>query len=410
MERLSFMLSAAQVGITVTGLVVGYIAEPAVAALIQPLLDVVGAPDSVTPGIAVALGFVVATVLQMVLGELAPKNLALAKAETLAKALAPSTLAYLAVSRPVVEFFDNSANWVLRRVGVEPVEALHHGATLEELGNVIGESGGSAEHGTLSDDLSELLMRALSFSERTAAEVMVPRPDVVMARADDTAADLMGLVERHGHSHYPVVGQHTDDVLGVAGVRELMVLPPDATAPIGSICRAALLVPDTATLPGLVERMQGRRREEFACVLDEYGGLAGVVTLEDVAEEVIGDIADENDRTGAEAVRHDDWWETDAALRMDEVARSTGLALPDTDDYETVAGLVVAELGRFAEPGDRLLVHSGQDDTTDRRVEIEVVSVARHVPERVRLRAVHDAAARRGPQVATGRVEEVEHP
>jgi CBS domain containing-hemolysin-like protein len=409
MKRLSFMLSAAQVGITVTGLVVGYIAEPAVSALIQPLLDVVGVPASAAPAIAVALGFLVATVLQMVLGELAPKNLALAKAESLAKALAPSTLVYLAVSRPVVELFDNSATWLLRRIGIEPVEELHHGATLEELGYVIGESGGSAEHGSLSDDLSDLLMRALSFSERTAAEVMVPRPDVVIALADDTAADLIGLVARHGHSHYPVVGQHADDVLGVAGVRELMMLPPRAATPIGSICRPALLVPDTVTLPGLVVQMQGRR-EEFACVLDEYGGFAGVVTLEDVAEEVVGDIADEDDRAEAEAVRHDGWWEIDAALRMDEVARSTGLALPDADDYETVAGLVVTELGRFAEPGDRLMVRSGQGDAPDRPVEIEVVSVARHVPERVRLRAADDAAVHPDPRSVDGREEEVEHP
>jgi CBS domain containing-hemolysin-like protein len=274
---------------------------------------------------------------------------------------------------------------------------------------VIGESGGSAEHGTLSDDLSDLLMRALSFSERTAAEVMVPRPDVVIARADDTAAGLIRMVGRHGHSHYPVVGRHLDDVLGVAGVRELMALPPRATTPIGSICRPALLVPDTVTLPILVAQMQSRR-EEFACVLDEYGGFAGVVTLEDIAEEVVGDIADENDRAEAEAVRHDGWWEVDAALRMDEVARTTGLALPDTDDYETVAGLVVTELGRFAEPGDRLVVRSGRDDASDRRVEIEVLSVTRHVPERIRLRAADDAAARPDPRSAGGRDEEVEQP
>ncbi|MGH8825128.1 MAG: hemolysin family protein [Jiangellaceae bacterium] len=393
MGRLSFMLSAAQVGITVTGLVVGYIAAPAVSALIRPLLETIGVSASATPGIAVALGFAVATALQMVLGELAPKNLALAKSEVLAKALAPSTLVYLAVSRPVVELFDNSASWLLRKVGIEPVEELHHGATLEELGYVIGESRESSEHGTLSDDLSDLLVRALSFSERTAAEVMVPRPDVVIVRSDATAADLTGLVARHGHSHYPVVGERTDDVLGVAGVRELMVLPPSAETPVGSICRPALVVPDTVSLPALVRQMQ-ERRDEFACVLDEYGGFAGVVTLEDIAEEVVGDIADENDEADVEVVRNDGWWEVDAALRMDEVARRTGLSLPDTDDYETVAGLVVAELGRFGEPGDRLLLRPGQDDRSGRRIEIEVLSVARHVPERVRLRAVEGTGNR----------------
>ncbi|WP_053205219.1 hemolysin family protein [Jiangella muralis] len=381
MERLSFMLSAAQVGITVTGLIVGLIAEPAFAQVVRPLLESVGLPASAVPGVSVAVGFAVATIIQMVLGELFPKNLALATPERLAKLLASSTHLYLAVSGPVVRLFDNSAAWLLRKAGIEPVEELHHGATLEELGHVIGESEAG---GSLSSQLSGILGRALYFSEHTAGEAMVPRPDVRAVRSDATAAAVVELVSTHGHSNYPVRGEETDEVVGVVGVRELMyVAPGDVDSMlVRDIARPPLLVPDSLPLPALVERMQDAG-DEFACVVDEYGGLAGIVTLEDVSEELFGDITDETDQQGVPVTQDGDWWQLDAGLRVDEAASRTRLPLHESDHYDTVAGLIVAELGRFAEPGDRLVVGS-RDDGRD-RVEIEVVTVARHVPELVRL-------------------------
>jgi CBS domain containing-hemolysin-like protein len=390
MRRLSFMLSAAQVGITVTALIVGAIAEPALAQAVRPAVEAAGIPDFAVRGIALAIGFSLATVIQMVLGELAPKNLALAKSETLAKRLAPSVVVYLAVAGPLVRLFDESANWLLRRIGIEPVEELHHGATLEELGHIIGESRESTEHGTLSDRLSELLERALSFTLRTAGEVMVPRPDVVHVPASSAPEDLLEVIADHGHSHYPVLGEGTDEVVGVVGVRELTRVPTGAVPglPVADLARPPLLVPDTIHLPALVEQME-EHGEEFACVLDEYGGLAGIVTFEDIAEELVGEIADENDAEVVVATEEAGWWEVDAGRRIDEVATYTGLRLPESDDYETVAGMIVTTLGRFAEPGDRLTVGRVAGDRT-MRVEVEVLSVARHVPERVRLRVRPD--------------------
>ncbi|MFF3757404.1 hemolysin family protein [Streptomyces sp. NPDC002185] len=381
LERLSFMLSGAQLGITVTGLVVGFLAEPSVSALLRPVLEGTGLSEGAVSAISAVLAFVLATVLQMVLGELAPKNLALAVPERLAKSLASSTLVYLKVVGPVVHVFDGAANRLLRRVGIEPVEELHHGATLEELSHLIGES---HEQGELPPDTAELLDHALEFSERTMDEVMVPRADAVFVRRDATLTEAVELIARHGHSNYPVLGDHPDDIAGVLGVNELMRLPASAfdTTTAGEAARRPLLLPDTLPLPRAVAQMR-ERDDEFAVVLDEHGGVAGLVTYEDIAEELVGDIADETDKVVALAAPDGAGWRVDAGRRLDEIEDATGIALPEEDDYDTVAGLIIDRLGRFPTIGDRLTV----DD-----VDIEVLSLDRHVPERVRIERVGSAA------------------
>ncbi|CAM5623008.1 hemolysin family protein [Streptomyces atroolivaceus] len=376
--RLSFMLSGAQLGITVTGLVVGFIAEPSVSALLRPALSGLGIPAGAVSGISVVLAFVLATVVQMVLGELAPKNLAIAVPERLAKALSGSTLAYLKVVGPVVRIFDGAANGLLRKTGIEPVEELHHGATLEELGHLIGES---HEQGQLPRGTAALLDHALEFSERTLHEVMVPRADAVFVRKDATAAEAIGLIGKHGHSNYPVLGDHPDDVAGVLGVRDLMALPAGRlTATAGAVAREALLLPDTLPLPGAVERMR-ERDDEFAVVLDEHGGVAGVVTYEDIAEELVGDIADESDTVTEVAVADGGGWLVDAGRRLDEVAETTGIELPSEEDYDTVAGLIIDRLGRFPAIGDHLTI--GLPDGAVAAIDVRALD--RHVPERVRI-------------------------
>ncbi|MGC0336892.1 hemolysin family protein [Streptomyces sp. SLBN-8D4] len=385
LERLSFMLSGAQLGITVTGLVVGFIAEPSVSALLKPALTGLGVPEGAVGGISVVLAFVLATVVQMVLGELAPKNLAIAVPERLAKALAPSTLGYLKVVGPLVHVFDGAANRLLRRVGIEPVEELHHGATLEELGHLIGES---HEQGQLPRDTAELLDHALEFSERTLDEVMVPRVDAVFVRKDATAAEAVDLIAEHGHSTYPVLGDHPDDIPGVLGVRELTRLQAHELTRVtaGALARAPLLLPDTLPLPEAVAQMR-ERDEEFAVVLDEHGGVAGIVTYEDIAEELVGDIADETDTVTELAVPDGDGWLVDAGRRLDEIADATGVELPEEEDYDTVAGLVVDRLGRFPAIGDRVTVEL----LGGGRAVIDVRTLDRHVPERVRVERVESA-------------------
>lgn len=387
--RLSFMLSGAQLGITVTALLVGFISEPAIATVIRPLLESAGVPGAAVPGIAVALAVAIATVIQMVLGELAPKNLGIARPEPVAKFLSRSTILYLKVAGPIIRLFDSAATGLLRRVGVEPVEEVEHGASPEELSRIISDS---ATAGDLPPRLSELLERALEFGDRTAEDVMVPRPRVVLLRAERPISDLLGAIRQHGHSRYPVLcDDNGEDVVGVTGVRELL-RSGLTDGPLEQITRPALLVPDSLPLPVVLERMRAAH-DDLACVIDEYGGLAGVVTIEDLAEELVGELIDENDPEPAGVVANGDGtWDLPGTLRLDEVERATKLSLPESDDYDTVAGLVLATLGRMAEPDDRVTVtltletdplENDGEDKAD--AVLTVLSVHRRVPEWVRL-------------------------
>lgn len=389
-DRLSFMLSGAQLGITVTTLLVGFIAEPAIADVIGPGLLAAGLPSAAVPGIAVAAGLVIATAVQMVLGELAPKNLGIARPEPVAKFLSRSTLVYLAVAGPAIRLFDGAATRLLRRVGVEPVEHIEHGATPEELSRIIAESEAAGE---LPHRLSDLLARALEFGDRTAEDVMVPRPRVVSLRADRSAADILDVLKRAGHSRYPVLDAE-DDVVGVTGLRELLhaMENGEADAPLARLARPALLVPETLPLPAVLKQMRAAD-DYFACVIDEYGGLAGIVTIEDMAEELVGELLDENDPEPLRAEPCEDGtWHVAGTLRLDEVERATGLSLPESEEYDTIGGLVMAKLGRLPEPGDSvtvpLVAQPLQDDDTTHTAVLTVLGVQRRVPDMVRLARV----------------------
>jgi Hemolysins and related proteins containing CBS domains len=390
-NRLSFMLSGAQLGITVTTLLVGFIAEPAIADVIRPGLLAAGLSPAAVPGIAVGAGLVIATAVQMVLGELAPKNLGIARPEPVAKFLARSTLVYLTVAGPVIRLFDGAATRLLRRVGVEPVEHVEQGATPEELSRIIAESEAAGE---LPERLSELLERALEFGDRTAEDVMVPRPRVVSLRADRPATDILDVLKRAGHSRYPVLDAG-DDVVGVIDLREYVraVENGEGDAPLARLARPALLVPDTLPLPAVLKQMRAAD-DYFACVIDEYGGLAGIITIEDLAEELVGELVDENDPEPMRAEPRDDGtWHVAGTLRLDEVERATGVRLPDGEEYDTIGGLVMAKLGRLPVPGDTVTVPLTaepllDDDGPAYTAVLTVLGVQRRVPDKVRLARV----------------------
>nr|BFE85083.1 hypothetical protein GCM10020093_076840 [Planobispora longispora] len=232
---------------------------------------------------------------------------------------------------------------------------------------------------------------------------MVPRPRVVLLRDDRPISDLIDAIGEHGHSRYPVLCHRDgEDVVGVTGVRELLRSGLE-DGPLEKITRPALLVPDSLPLPAVLERMRAAR-DDLACVIDEFGGLAGVVTVEDLAEELVGELMDENDPEPAGVVANGDGtWNVPGTLRVDEVERATGLSLPESDDYDTVAGLVLAALGRMAEPGDTATVTlTVENDPLENApgeadAVLTVLSVHRRVPEWVRLAPVAGGAGRAEP-------------
>ena len=361
-RRLSFMLSGAQLGITVTSLVLGFIAEPTLGAALAGPVGWFGVAEQARSGVALTAAFAIATASQMIFGELAPKNLAIAKPEPVARALAPGIWAYMRIAAPLIRVFDSSANALLRAVGIEPVEELPGGVTVEELDLIVEES---ARRGSLTGEDAERLSRALHFRELQAADAMVPRTRVVAVEVAATGAELRRLLA--GHTRFPVTATSgdLDDLVGVVHVGDLLAVPEAArdTVTVGRIMRAPLAVPETLPLSGVLAALR-QSRTALAVVVDEHGGTAGIITLEDLVEELVGEIADEHEPDAITIERLDDRrWAVPGWWRIDEIARDTGISLP-SGDYETVGGLLMQQLGQIPHVGDQVEVPGATVEVT----------------------------------------------
>ena len=353
-SRVSFVLSGSQVGITVTALLAGYFAEPYLGEGLERVLGSAGVPETVCVSVSVRAALLLATIIQMVLGELAPKNLAIAKAEAIALRLSRSTLMYLTIAGPIIRVFDAASNRILRRVGIEPVEELPQGATAQELDRIIVSS---YEQGLLDQDTMRLLDRGLDFRGKIADEAMVPRVDVVTVHQDEPLTRVVELQDT-GHSRFPVIAGSVDEVVGVIAIGDVVEVEPAdrGHVTVGSLASPPVAVPSTLPLPVVLERLRTSHRQ-LAIVVDENGGFAGIVTLEDIAEELVGAIRDEDDLPETSPVQGGDGsWVVPARWRLDEVEEATGVALPGSDDYETVSGLVMARLGRIPVVDDEIVV------------------------------------------------------
>ncbi|MDF6022316.1 hemolysin family protein [Streptomyces sp. JH34] len=356
LRELSFQLSGTQLGITITSLVVGMLAEPALAQLLAGPLTATGLPRGAVPGVSVVIGMLFASAVQMVIGELVPKNWAVSRPLQVARFVAGPQHRFSTLLRPVITALNTVANRLVRLLGVEPTEEL---ASARTPGELVSLARHSAEAGTLEQDTADLFVRTLSLAGLTAQHVMTPRVKVSALQASATSADVLNLTRATGLSRFPVYRDRIDEVVGMVHLKNALAVPSQdrLRTPVSRIAVAPLLVPETLPVEQLLQRL--RSEQPIAVVVDEYGGTAGVVTLEDIVEELVGEVRDEHDAEGADRpeltpVVADDGragWDVEGSTRV-LTLRRIGLAVPE-GPYETVAGLVADLLGRIPAPGDR---------------------------------------------------------
>ncbi len=376
LKHLSTELSSAQVGITVTTILLGYTAQPALLSLFSAGFAGTSLGKGVASVLAGVLALVVVNAFSMLFGELIPKNFALSAPHATARAAVPVQRVFTTLFRPLISVLNGSANTLLRRVGVEPREELSGARSASELVSLVRRS---AQEGTLEQSVATLLANSLELDELSARDVMTDRLRMAVVERDTTAADVVALARRTGHSRFPVIGEDRDDVVGLVHLRRAVGVPHDrrTEVPAAALMVDAPRVPETVRLGPLLVELRGLGLQ-MAVVVDEYGGTSGIVTLEDVVEELVGDVADEHDPRRAGVVRGADGsWVVPGGLRPDELAERTGVDVPEAPAYETLGGLVMAALGKVPVVGDEVRL----DDVTLR---VEAMDSRR--VERVRVR------------------------
>ncbi|MEV6740022.1 hemolysin family protein [Streptomyces sp. NPDC051104] len=385
LKELSFQLSGTQLGITITSLVVGMLAEPALAELLHAPFGLLGLPEGAASGVAVVVGMLLASAAQMVIGELVPKNWAVSRPLQVARFVAGPQHLFSRLFRPVIAALNAVANRLVRALGVEPAEEL---ASARTPGELVSLARHSARAGALEQDTADLFVRTLFLGELTAQHVMTPRVRVSALQSSATAQDVVNLTRATGLSRFPVYHDKIDEIVGMVHLKDALAVPSHERlrTPVTRIAQAPLLVPETLPVQPLLELL--RSQQPIAVVVDEYGGTAGVVTLEDIVEELVGEVRDEHDGLDlpelAVAPLEDGCpaWDADGSCRVD-VLKRIGLDVPE-GPYETVAGLVAGLLGRIPALGDRAELPGWR---------LTVRQVGHYRAERVRLVKLADAPA-----------------
>lgn len=385
-RRTSFMLSGAQLGITVTGLMVGYVAEPLIGQSLGTLLGGVGIEPAVSISIGTVLALAISTIVQMIFGELYPKNLAIANAGPMARGLAKSTNIYLALFGWLITIFDHAANLLLRMVGIKPVEDVDSSATASDLRRIVADS---RQSGHLDDDLSLLIDRILDYPERDVEHAMVPWSSIDVINPDATIAEVRAMMAT-AHTRYPVLDENNIPV-GVVNLLDVLAAK-DHEAPVSSIMREPVTVPPVMMLPQAQARMI-EAGSKVACVVDEYGHLDGIVTLEDLAEEVVGELTDEHDAEVPELIQEqgEASWRVSGDTPIDEVEREIGHQLP-RGDFETISGMLIDHLKDLPTVDQHIRIQLPQppsdlvkDEPVTRCLTARVVEIEHRVPTVVEL-------------------------
>jgi CBS domain containing-hemolysin-like protein len=350
-------LSSAQLGITLTTLLTGYLLEPSIAKLLEAPFLAMNLPEGIVETVGSIVALVIATLLSMILGELVPKNFALALPLQTARLVVPLQVGFTTVFKPAVALLNGTANAILRGIGIEPQEELSGARSAEELTSLLRRS---ASEGSLEQDTATLLQRTLSFSELSASDVMTPRPRLSTIRVSESADAVIDLARRTGFSRFPVIEEDADDVVGLVHVKQAVSVPREkrAEVPVGALMTDAERVPETMPGDTLLTEVRGRGYQ-MVIVVDEYGGTAGVVTLEDLVEEIVGEVSDEHDRARIDVVRSRGWLTFPGLLRPDELEDRASVTVPEDGPYETVGGFLMQELGRIPAVGDEVAIDSG---------------------------------------------------
>ncbi|MGH3562556.1 MAG: hemolysin family protein, partial [Mycobacterium sp.] len=321
-HTLSFQLSGAQLGISITTLITGYLTEPLVARLPHPALHALGVPDRIADAIIASLALVIVTSLSMVFGELVPKYLAVARPLPTARAVVGPQLLFALVFTPAIRLTNGTANWILRRLGIEPAQELRSARSPQELVSLVRTS---ARSGSLDPTTAALVRRSLQFGTLTAEELMTPRSKIVALQTDDTLADLAAIAIETGFSRFPIIEGDLDATIGIVHVKQVFAIPPAERSHtrLAAVAQPVAVVPSTLDGDAVMARIRANVLQT-ALVVDEYGGTAGMVTVEDLIKEIVGGVRDEHDIATPDVMAAGDGWQVSGLLRIDEVASAIG--------------------------------------------------------------------------------------
>jgi CBS domain containing-hemolysin-like protein len=348
-HRLSFQLSGAQLGISITTLATGYLTEPMVADLPHPRMTAIGITDGLAEAIIAFLALVIVTSVSMVFGELVPKYVAMARPLATARAVVGVQMLFSLLCTPAIRLTNGAANWIVRKLGVEPAEELRSARSPQELVSLVRNS---ARSGTMDAATAVLVRRSLQFGGLTAEELMTPRSKIVALQTDDTVADLVAAAAESGFSRFPIVDGDLDETVGIVHVKQVFAVPPADRAHtlLTALAQHVPVVPSTLDGDAVMAEIRANNLQT-AMVVDEYGGTAGMVTIEDLIEEIVGDVRDEHDDATPDVVVAGNGWQVSGLLRIDEVDTAIGYRAPE-GPYETIGGLVLRELGHIPVAGE----------------------------------------------------------
>lgn len=357
LKRTATHLSSAQLGITLTTILTGFIAEPAMSNLLRPWLSELGIAPAAVPTVGWIISILTVTTFSFLIGELVPKQFAISVPLATNKVVIGFQLLFTWVFSWLIQFMNSSGNILVRALGIEPKEELSSTRSAEELASLVRHS---AKEGALDIETATLLTKTLSLSELVAADIMTPRTRMHFIERNQSAADVVQLAVKTGHSRFPVIEDSSDDVIGVVHLKLAAAVPREkrSEVPATALMNEVLRVPETMRLETLMIELRAKGLQ-LAIVVDEYGGTAGLATLEDLVEELVGDLVDEHDRARVGiTLGVNSSLIFPGMMRPDEL-HEMAIPIPEDGAYETVAGFIMSELGRVPDIGDQVLLQTG---------------------------------------------------